>query len=126
MGMGFILPFALTFIAIPLESFIHSSRTVIGVVLAGFLRVTAVTLRFLGNISKYLGKSLVNIYDLFIFFPLWVEGAVGSKAGRADDKRESSMVTSLLQEKPKKTVRKSNVKKSAEVSDEAAGIKESV
>ena len=30
MIMGFILPFALAFIAIPLESFVHSSRTVLG------------------------------------------------------------------------------------------------
>jgi len=85
MGMGFILPFALTFIAIPLESFIHSSRTVIGVLLAGFLRISAVGLRFLGNVSKYLGKSLVNIYDLFIFFPLWVESLVVNKV-KQDDK----------------------------------------
>ncbi|NIQ97122.1 MAG: hypothetical protein GWN87_25280, partial [Desulfuromonadales bacterium] len=34
MVMGFVLPFALTFVAIPLESFIHSSRTVIGIVAA--------------------------------------------------------------------------------------------
>ena len=31
MGMGFILPFALTFVAIPLETFVHSLRTVLGV-----------------------------------------------------------------------------------------------
>src|SRR5690606_24457003 len=30
MGMGFILPFALTFVAIPLETFVHSLRTVLG------------------------------------------------------------------------------------------------
>lgn len=84
MGMGFILPFALTFIAIPLESFIHSSRTVIGVLLAGALRVSALVLRFLGNISKYLGKSLVNIYDLVIFLPLWIEGLLLNKKGKRD------------------------------------------
>jgi len=76
MGMGFILPFALAFIAIPLESFIHSSRTVLGVMMAGFLRLLAVLSRFLGNLSRYIGKSLVNIYDLFIFFPLWIENIV--------------------------------------------------
>ena len=105
MGMGFILPFALTFIAIPLESFIHSSRTVIGVLLAGFLRISAVVLRFLGNISKYLGKSLVNIYDLFIFFPLWIEALVVNKV-RQDDKG--------LPQVKKKTSRKSTDKTSNE------------
>ncbi len=104
MGMGFILPFALTFIAIPLESFIHSSRTVIGVVLAGFLRISAVGLRFLGNISKYLGKSLVNIYDLFIFFPLWIEALVVGKVKQT----EKSPI------QIKKSTRKSNEKKSEE------------
>jgi len=35
MLLGFILPFALAFIAIPLESLIYSTRTVGGVLLAG-------------------------------------------------------------------------------------------
>ena len=35
MGMGFILPFALTFVAIPLETFVHSLRTVLGVCAVG-------------------------------------------------------------------------------------------
>jgi len=78
MGMGFVLPFALTFVAIPLESFIHSLRTVLGVVFVGFLRLCAGLLRLLGNISRYSGKSLVNIYDLVIFLPLWVERKIGS------------------------------------------------
>ena len=30
MGMGFTLPFALVFVAIPLETFVHSLRTVLG------------------------------------------------------------------------------------------------
>lgn len=76
MGMGFVLPFALTFVAIPLESFIHSFRTVLGVFFVGFLRLSAGLLRLLGNISRYSGKSLVNIYDLVIFLPLWVEGKI--------------------------------------------------
>ncbi len=79
MGMGFILPFALTFIAIPLESFVHSSRTVIGIILVALLRMIALLSRFLGNISRSLGKSLVSIYDLVIFVPLWIEGMITSR-----------------------------------------------
>ncbi len=85
MGMGFILPFALTFIAIPLESFVHSSRTVLGMLLEGALRMFAVTLRFAGNVSKYAGYSLVSLYDLIIFMPLWVEGAI--KGGMSRKRR---------------------------------------
>ena len=76
MVMGFILPFALAFIAIPLESFIHSARTVLGIVLVGILRGIAFLLRFIGNISKSTGEVLVKLYDLLAFGPLWIEGLV--------------------------------------------------
>jgi len=113
MGMGFILPFALTFIAIPLESFIHSSRTVMGVVMAAFLRVFAVFLRFMGNISRYLGKSLVNIYDLLIFLPLWMEGIVSDK--KLKTKEEIPGIELSKEELPVKprSTRKAGVKKTA-------------
>jgi hypothetical protein len=73
MIMGFVLPFALTFVAIPLESFIHSSRTVIGVMGIGLLRTLTVTLRFSGSMFYHLGSILVNVYDLVIFIPLRFE-----------------------------------------------------
>mgnify|MGYP006909080170 CR=1 FL=1 len=73
MGMGFVLPFALTFVAIPLESFIHSSRTVLGVAAAGALRVLAVVLRLFGSLAHYSGTALVNLYDLVIFIPVGIE-----------------------------------------------------
>jgi len=73
MVMGFILPFALAFVAIPLESFIQSSRTVLGEATATVLRGFAFLLRLLGDISKYAGEFLVNLYDLLAFPLLWVE-----------------------------------------------------
>ena len=74
MGMGFILPFALVFIAIPLETFIHSLRTVLGMFGVIVLRAMAVIMRVLADIFGYSGKLLVNVYDLLIFGPLWLEG----------------------------------------------------
>ncbi len=73
MVMGFILPFALTFVAIPLESFVHSFRTVAGIATATMMRWLAFMLRLLGNIFRYLGKFTVHLYDLIIFPALWVE-----------------------------------------------------
>ena len=73
MGMGFILPFALTFVAIPLETFIHSLRTVLGVCAVGFLRGLAGGLRLLGAGCRYLGRFVVDVYDIVIFLPLWLE-----------------------------------------------------
>ena len=85
MVMGFILPFALTFVAIPLESFISSTRTVMGFVLVGLLRATAFLLRLMGNIASYLGELLVNLYDVLIFPPLWIEKFVQSRAQAVEE-----------------------------------------
>ncbi len=79
MVIGFILPFALTFVAIPLESFISSSRTVAGIVVAGILRAIAFILRLIGNTGLYLGKFIINIYDLVIFPTIWLEGVIVAK-----------------------------------------------
>jgi len=79
MVLGFILPFALAFVAIPLESFVHSSRTLVGVAMAAFLRSVAFILRLLGNIAWYLGEFFVNIYDLFVFPALWLENLIKNK-----------------------------------------------
>jgi hypothetical protein len=71
MGMGFILPFALTFVAIPLETFVHSLRTVVGLIAIGVLRFVSLALRLAGSGCRTLGKLLTHIYDLPLFIPLW-------------------------------------------------------
>ncbi|MDH5473740.1 MAG: hypothetical protein OEY87_09900 [Gammaproteobacteria bacterium] len=73
MVMGFILPFALTFAAIPLESFIHSSRTVIGLALVWLLNSLSFIIRQMASLIKGVGQLIVNVYDLFIFIPLRIE-----------------------------------------------------
>jgi hypothetical protein len=80
MIMGFILPFALTFVAIPLESFVHSSRSVLGAALVGALRALAFLARLAGNVVHHLGSVLVTLYDLIIFVPLRVEQLVAATA----------------------------------------------
>lgn len=83
MTMGFILPFILTFVAIPFESFIASSRTVIGLVCAWALRSLAFLLRLLGNIGYYTSRLIINVYDLLIFPSLYLEDKLMQNAGRA-------------------------------------------
>ena len=83
MGMGFILPFALTFVAIPLETFVHSLRTVVGLIGISLMRVLSLTLRLLGNIFLYLGVLLKQIYDLPLFVPLWLEERIARNADGA-------------------------------------------
>jgi hypothetical protein len=85
MGMGFVLPFALMFVAIPLETFVHSLRTVLGIVSVGFLRALAWVLRLLGTISRFAAVAIVNIYDLVIFGPLWIERMVKGRQTKIDE-----------------------------------------
>ncbi len=79
MVMGFILPFALAFVAIPLESFVHAARTVLGGVFAALLNALAFVLRLTGNVARYGGELGVNLYDLAIFPSLWIERLVLEK-----------------------------------------------
>lgn len=85
MGMGFILPFALTFVAIPLESFVHSTRTVMGVAGVGLLHGFAWGLRVVGNGARYTSTALINIYDLVIFVPLYIENMIKGRQEKKDD-----------------------------------------
>jgi hypothetical protein len=88
MGMGFILPFALVFVAIPLETFIHSLRTVLGLAGIAMLRALALLLRVLGNGFRHLGTLAERLYDLPLFVPLWLEARLGAGSGRSGVGRE--------------------------------------
>jgi hypothetical protein len=81
MLLGFILPFALAFIAIPLESLIHSARAVGGVLLAGVVSTLALTLRVAANIARRMSRVLITLYDVVIVLPLLAERM--TKAGMA-------------------------------------------
>ena len=85
MLLGFILPFALAFVAIPLESFIASARTVGGAALVVLTRALAVFLRLLGNFVRQVARVLVTLYDIVIVLPLLVERLV--QGGRAPKPR---------------------------------------
>jgi hypothetical protein len=76
MLLGFILPFALAFVAVPLESFIYSARTVGGAVLVMLVRVLGFVLRVLGNFVRQLCRVLTTLYDVTIVLPLLVERMV--------------------------------------------------
>jgi hypothetical protein len=90
MGMGFTLPFALVFVAIPLETFVHSLRTVVGLVAMGVLRALHLVLRLLGMVFLHAGSALVRVYDIPIFMPLWIEAAYRKRDPRqgADEPRD--------------------------------------
>jgi hypothetical protein len=89
MAMGFVLPFALVFVAIPLETFVHSLRTVVGLLGIALLRALALTLRLLSNASRHLGTLAQRVYDLPLFVPLWIETRLRVAARGAADAHAS-------------------------------------
>ena len=76
MILGFTLPFALAFVAIPLQYLIHSGRTVFGVLLVLSLRSLGFVMRFLSSLSRQIGKGTEHLYDAVIFLPLMIEHMV--------------------------------------------------
>ncbi|MHB8252305.1 MAG: hypothetical protein ACYDEV_01055 [Acidiferrobacter sp.] len=82
MVLGFILPFALAFVAIPLESFVYATRTVGGMALVGLMRIVALVLHIVGRLIRYAGTMINAFYDIVIFLPLVIEKAWLKGAGR--------------------------------------------
>jgi hypothetical protein len=92
MLLGFILPFALAFVAVPLESFIVSARTVIGAVLVILVRGAAFALRFVGNLVRNVARVLIIVYDIVIVLPLLIERTMG-RGAKAPAKEASAART---------------------------------
>ncbi|HQS59560.1 MAG: hypothetical protein B7Y56_14145 [Gallionellales bacterium 35-53-114] len=86
MVMGFVLPFVLAFVAIPLEVMVYSLRTVAGVLLVMLMRAISFVLRFSAMILHRLGRILVSVYDISIVLPLLLERWVISLRGSASPK----------------------------------------
>jgi len=90
MLLGFILPFALAFVAVPLESFIASARTVGGASLVLAARAAAFVLRLAGNLVRNLTKVVITAYDIVIVLPLMVEKIVKGNKSTAGKKAAST------------------------------------
>jgi hypothetical protein len=83
MVLGFMLPLALSFIAIPLEALVHSGRSVGGVLVLALLRSSAFLLRAGGNFARQMSRVLIRMYDVAIVVPLVAERfAKGARAQR--------------------------------------------
>src|SRR6266853_763611 len=84
MLLGFFLPFALAFVAVPLESFVYSLRTVGGAFVVMLIRATAFVLRVLGNFIRQLCRVLIGVYDITIVLPLLIERLVRATRSEGD------------------------------------------
>lgn len=71
--MVFLLPFVLAFAGLPLTWLVRHCGTAFGVVLTLSLHLVSTLARFAGVLSQVVGRLLIQLYDLVIFLPLWVE-----------------------------------------------------
>ena len=105
LALGFILPFALAFVGIPLESFIHSGRTVLGVLALWAVRTLRMLVRMLAGMANHVSLMLISLYDLFIMLPLGIERMVRYHRETAPDKQEET-ASENPQSKPARTSRR--------------------
>jgi hypothetical protein len=87
MGMGFVLPLALTVVAIPLEYLLHTGRTVMGMLTELLLRLMALTMRILAVSLRHAGRLTIHLYDLLIMVPLWLETTLRRTRQQRDGKQ---------------------------------------
>lgn len=107
MILGFVLPLALTMVAIPLEYLLQTGRTVFGALAEIVINTFSVVLRVIAFACKHLGKVIVSLYDLFIALPLWIE-SLWQKRTKDGNEQEDDFYTSSFGSSSNKTPAKTN------------------
>ena len=86
--LGFVLPWILAMVAIPLEMFLDSGRHVVANVAEMALRVFGNLMNVLSHVVRYLAIALPSLYDVYISIPLRIERLVRNggepERGRSD------------------------------------------
>jgi hypothetical protein len=90
MILGFTLPFALAFVAIPLEYFVGAGRIVLGAGMTLLIRGGAFLLRIGASLFNEVGKLAVGAYDVLIFVPLAIERWVHKMRAASSDSKEAA------------------------------------
>ncbi|ACR12566.1 putative membrane protein [Teredinibacter turnerae T7901] len=85
MVLGFILPLALTMVAIPLEYLLQTARTLLGSLAEILLAASVSILRLTASGIKHTGVVVIGLYDLLIAAPLWVENLIRQKQRKAEN-----------------------------------------
>jgi hypothetical protein len=87
--LGFILPWLLAMIAVPLEMLVESGRHVVGRGLALLVRGLGVVFRLLAHLVRYLAATLAFAYDFYVVIPLKLESVLR----RSDPARATEVPT---------------------------------
>jgi len=74
--LGFVLPWILAMVAIPLEMFLDSGRHVAAQVLVFGLHLVGHAMTIAAHLAKYLTTAIPGIYDVYVALPLRIERMV--------------------------------------------------
>ena len=79
--LGFLLPWILALVAIPLEMFLESGRHVLSSVVAWLLRVAGWTVRLVGHVFDLVLGVLPGLIDIYVAVPLRIEAMIRGRRG---------------------------------------------
>jgi len=79
--LGFVLPWILAMVAVPLETLISTGGHIVLSATAGLLHLGSMLSRLGGHLMRYLLEGLRHVYDIYIVIPLQIEKMVGSSKG---------------------------------------------
>jgi hypothetical protein len=71
--LGFILPWILAMVAVPLETLIATGGHIALTITAGLLALVGTISRLLAHGCRYLIEGLRHLYDIYIVLPLQIE-----------------------------------------------------
>jgi hypothetical protein len=81
--LGFILPWILALVAVPLEMFLDSGRHVLGSVTVAALRLAGGIAGGVAHVSRHLTGMIANVYDVYIAIPLRIESMITKRPKQA-------------------------------------------
>lgn len=93
--LGFVLPWILAMVAVPLEMLIASSRIVFGKLLVGIIMVIGNSARVVGQVTRYGCRTLAALVDMYVALPLYVEGLFRRKRSSKQSVKNRSSAPSL-------------------------------
>jgi len=77
--LGFVLPWILAMVAVPLEMFIEASQHVFSKFLTLLVRLFGLLAGILSYIVEYFIRIVIHLYDAFIIIPLQIAALAGRK-----------------------------------------------
>jgi hypothetical protein len=83
--LGFILPWILAMVAVPLETMIATGGHMMLSLVAGLLYLSGMIARMLGHLSRSLFEAARHLYDIYIVIPLQIEKMVGNGGSRSPE-----------------------------------------